>query len=88
MTALPAIHPDVPTHAEWPERGKYWALSLLCPFCGRVHHHGGGSDADPEYGHRVPHCLTRGNPNYRLIPGPPEMPKPKPFPRGRLERSR
>ena len=78
MTTLPATHhPDVPTHAEWSDDGQYWALSLLCPYCGRVHHHGGGDDSEPDYGHRSTHCLTGSHPDYHLIPGPPDMPKPR-----------
>lgn len=69
-------HPDVPAYAEWSARSQVWTLTLQCPYCGDPHMHGGGSGPEPDYGYRVAHCLAGGPPDYRLIPGPPGMPKP------------
>ena len=68
------IDPRVETYiAE--DRGV-WALSIQCPNCGRVHHHGGGlvTDGPPVLGHRAPHCGGGGG--YTLVAGPADMPEP------------
>ena len=34
-----------------------WLFHVRCPFCGRLHTHGGGNGEQPSnYGHRVSHC--------------------------------
>lgn len=79
VTTLTTVHhPDVETYAEWSSRSKVWVLVVVCPYCHQLHHHGGGSGAEPEFGHRVPHCLVGRPPDYRLVPGPPDMAKPLP----------
>lgn len=78
MSPITALHhPDVPTFAEWSARSNVWALLITCPYCHRVHMHGGGHGPEPDYGYRATHCLEIGNPDYRLVPGPPDMPRPK-----------
>ncbi|MFD7968578.1 hypothetical protein [Streptomyces clavifer] len=37
--------------------GRYWVLVIdTCPYCRRVHRHGGGDQLRPSYGHRAAHC--------------------------------
>jgi hypothetical protein len=55
-----------------PSRSKYdryWILEIpRCPFCKKVHNHGGGSiDHAPALGHRLSHCLNRAR-DYELVP--------------------
>ena len=33
-----------------------WDLYIICPYCGRRHHHGGGDGDVPNLGFRVAHC--------------------------------
>jgi hypothetical protein len=56
--------------AEWSERSRYWALTVLrCPFCGKKHYHGGCSGPEPDLGFRASHCLEeRGS--YELVLAP------------------
>ncbi len=46
-----------------------WALTvLICPFCGKTHHHGGGDGDTPTLGHRAAHCAKPGiPPGYVLV---------------------
>ncbi len=44
-----------------------WGIHATCPWCGKVHSHGGGTDPLPYFGHRVADC-TRGS--YELDPRP------------------
>ena len=38
----------------------YWAIRVMCPYCGVVHKHGGGTVAEnPVLGERSSHC-SRG----------------------------
>jgi len=61
--------PQVETVAEWSKRDRYWALTvLLCPFCGKRHHHGGCSGEEPSFGSRAAHCLTGAGGSYELVP--------------------
>jgi hypothetical protein len=60
--------PRVTAVATWSARSKVWILTITCPYCGKRHTHGGGSDAEPDYGSRAPHCLERGHPDYELVP--------------------
>ncbi len=46
--------PEVEAIAHW--RGTAWSLEFECPYCGVYHRHGGGSNPEPVYGHRVSHC--------------------------------
>ncbi len=44
-------------------------VAVLCPFCGRVHHHGWGYDSSDHPGWRISHCAlswTRGG--RRVVP--------------------
>ena len=49
--------------------GGVWDLQVLCPHCGKIHFHGGGSgeNAADYLGHRVAHCLNRDNPGYEIV---------------------
>lgn len=63
--------PSVVVRAVWHAPDRVWLLKIAaCPFCGRRHMHGGGSDpAAPTYGTRLSHCGARGPArDYRLIP--------------------
>ena len=49
-------------------RNPYWVLELTCPFCAKVHTHGGGStDHPPSLGPRLSHCSDRSPRDYELI---------------------
>lgn len=51
---------------------------VKCPHCGDVHIHGAGQgEGSPDLGHRVSHCVTCETAGYTLVPGPPDMPKPR-----------
>jgi hypothetical protein len=39
-------------------RDRVWLVTVLCPFCGKQHQHGGGAGDEPLLGFRVPHCLA------------------------------
>lgn len=61
--------PAVPlTKAEWLRDGggrRVWLFTVVCPFCGREHTHGGGVDERPEIartllGHRSAPCRLSG----------------------------
>lgn len=42
--------------------GRYWVLVVdTCPYCRRVHRHGGGDQIRPAYGHRAAHCVSSGH---------------------------
>ena len=63
--------PVVLVRAVWHAPDRVWLLKIAaCPFCGRRHMHGGGSDpAAPTYGTRLSHCGVRGPArDYRLVP--------------------
>lgn len=75
------VHVPVPAYAERAGDGV-WDLTVACPFCGDVHHHGGGSDAGPDLGLCLSHCLDGDLVNsYVLITGPAGMVKPRRKPR-------
>lgn len=42
-----------------------WGIRATCPWCGKVHSHGGGTARLPYFGHRAADC-TRGG--YELDP--------------------
>lgn len=47
-----------------------WSLTVpICPICGNTHRHGGGTAAEPSYGHRVAHCARQndGVRGYMLV---------------------
>ena len=70
-TAVPNVEASIVE-----DRGV-WVLRILCPRCGRVHHHGGGlvKDGPPTLGHRQAHCRDGGGGGYVLVSGPaPEGP--------------
>lgn len=50
-----------------------WDLTVECPYCGKLHHHDGGSGEAPYYGHRLAHCQNGSRGGYELIP--PEVQK-------------
>ena len=67
----------IPTYAERATDGV-WDLTVTCPFCGDVHHHGGGSAAEPVFGPCLSHCFEGALVgDYVLVAGPAEMVKPK-----------
>jgi len=75
------VHVHVPAYAERAGDGV-WDLTVACPFCGDVHHHGGGRGARPDLGPCLSHCLDGvlvGG--YVLVAGPPGMAKPGRKPR-------
>ena len=39
-------------------------LRVFCPFCKKLHKHGGGSGDKPHFGSRVAHCCDK---EYELI---------------------
>lgn len=53
-------------------RNGIWLLYIRCPYCGKTHQHGGGTEASPGlYGPRTPHCIDeycRFMPDYSLEP--------------------
>jgi len=70
--------PLVPAYAAPDGYGLRWVLYVQCPHCGDLHTHGGGSlDGPPDMGHRVSHCVHAESSGYVLVPGPPNMAKPK-----------
>ena len=50
------------------KRDGIWTLTVVCPFCGKVHHHGGGHFDEPMLGGRVPHCDKAADGQYEIIP--------------------
>lgn len=49
-------------------RDGIWTLVVeVCPFSGRRHTHGGGSDAEPSFGDRAPHCSESTAGGYVLV---------------------
>ena len=60
MTAIPEV---VARFVPTPRRHRGDAaghLVVTCPWCGKPHRHGAGSDpARPAYGHRVAHCAEK-----------------------------
>jgi hypothetical protein len=60
--------PLAPVTVAWSSRSRYWAVTVArCPFCGKRHHHGGGSDETPGLGYRNSHCITGPGGTYELI---------------------
>jgi hypothetical protein len=60
--------PKVATTVRPSIRDRFWILELRCPFCAKVHTHGGGSiDHSPALGHRLSHCVTRRPLDYELV---------------------
>src|SRR5829696_8915064 len=52
----------------WSSRGHYWVVTVArCPFCGKRHSHGGGSDDTPDLGYRNSHCITGPGGTYELV---------------------
>lgn len=39
-------------------RDGRWDLYIVCPFCGKKHHHGGGHGDKPILGNRTSHCCN------------------------------
>ena len=72
MTDIPAVATHI---AE--DRG-IWVLRVSCPYCDRMHRHGGGlvKAGPPSLGHRQSHCLAGEGGGYVLTPGPAGMPEP------------
>ena len=69
MLGATADHPEVLCVAI---RGRdFWLLEFRCPWCGRVHTHGGGPlEGAPDGGSRVSHCHAAGAPaGYDLVVG-------------------
>ncbi len=51
--------------------GVFDLVVLKCPYCGRVHLHGGGNGEQPILGHRLSHCWERLPRDYELVRGEP-----------------
>ena len=48
------------------DKGEYRSFEVWCPFCGRIHVHGGGAvSSPPVYGLRKAHC---GKGSYTILP--------------------
>lgn len=58
-------HPKVPAEAQRCSDGV-WDLTIICPYCGKRHLHGGGNGPLPFYGFRAPHCGALRD--YELVP--------------------
>ncbi len=59
--------PRVETTVRPSIRDRFWILELRCPFCSKVHTHGGGSiDHPPALGFRLSHCLSHAR-DYELV---------------------
>lgn len=49
------------------KRTGIWTLTVVCPFCGKTHVHGGGHFDVPMIGTRVPHCDKPADGQYELV---------------------
>ena len=60
--------PKVEVHIRPSIRDRFWILEIpRCPFCAKVHTHGGGSiDHSPALGYRLSHCLSHAR-DYELV---------------------
>jgi len=50
--------------------GKIRTLVITCPYCGKKHNHGGGTESEDiqeSAGHRGSHCGTAKNEGYVLV---------------------
>jgi hypothetical protein len=57
--------------AERSPRSGVWILTVArCPFCGKRHSHGGGSDETPDFGYRNSHCITGPGGTHELVAAP------------------
>lgn len=54
--------PLVPAYAE--RRPSCWLLYIICPHCGDLHSHGGGTGPEPDYGNRLSHCIWHPTAGY------------------------
>jgi len=61
--------PIVEARCTWDRQSRYWKLTIDCPHCGRQHWHGGGTEAEPDLGHRNSHCVDSRNISYILVAG-------------------
>ncbi len=43
-----------------------WGVTVICPYCGLRHLHGGGNGDKPKLGSRLSHCMDRPAQLYRL----------------------
>jgi hypothetical protein len=65
--------PIVKLRSQIHPRGTVWLLEVRCPYCGKVHTHGGGTSrlrVASYLGPRVSHCSSvdqNGTRNYWLI---------------------
>jgi hypothetical protein len=48
------------------EKTGQWTLIIKCPFCGKIHTHGGGKSDKPEMGARQPHCPIYSSDQYNI----------------------
>jgi hypothetical protein len=68
MTAVLLYTTRVDVTAERSSRSGAWILTVArCPFCGKRHSHGGGSDDMPDLGARRSHCLTGDGGTSELV---------------------
>ena len=59
--------PKVPAKAVRDRPSGVWKFTVICPFCGKKHFHGGGSGETPaRYGSRVPNCDSPTQ--YEIVP--------------------
>ena len=65
--AVPKV--EVTIRRSQSRRDQFWILEVAtCPFCHRLHQHGGGStDGPPSLGFRLSHCSDRRPLDYELI---------------------
>lgn len=77
-TTVAERDPDIVAFIERTPFSKRIRAYVACPYCGDRHIHG-ASDADGNLvlGHRASHCLVGDGGGYFLVPGPPDMEKPK-----------
>ncbi len=60
--------PTVEARCAWDGRSRYWKVTISCPYCGKIHWHGGGDGPKPDLGHRNAHCVNdRGVDGYILV---------------------
>lgn len=66
---VPEAPPLAPATARLCRNGVWDLAVVACPFCGREHHHGGGSDEIPTFGSRTAHCHAAGTSRtYQVAP--------------------
>ncbi|MGI5134619.1 MULTISPECIES: hypothetical protein [unclassified Streptomyces] len=63
MNDTPQVKPT--TARSW---DGVWLLTVRCPFCTKLHTHGGGDgDAPARFGGRISHCKTGDQGVYEIV---------------------